>query len=330
MGPLIDRFGRPVTGVRISVNSTSSCNLHCIFCHREGEGRGHEVEMTPEEIERIARILKGFSVTKVKLTGGEPTVRDDILEIVERLGRLGLDDLSMTTNGYRMPELAKGLKDAGLKRVNLSLHSTYPDRYRFITGGGDYEKAIRAIKASLDAGFFPVKLNVVVLKGVNDDELERFIEFARELGAGDALILQFIELQMVGSAIGGFYRKYHHDLKEYEAVLKRRAVKDVERTLHRRHQYKLPNGVWVEIVRPMHNSIFCMNDTRIRITHDGKFKPCLFRNDNLVDFLGAMRGGASDEELAERFKLAVRIREPFFKPLSLPSSSDELSASRAS
>ena len=178
-----------------------------------------------------------------------------------------------------------------------------------------------------ETGPFPG--DVVMRRGEWDRGKEIF-DVAGELGAGDALILQFIELQMVGSAIGGFYRKYHHDLREYEAVLKRRAVKEVERTLHRRHQYKLPNGVWVEIVRPMHNSIFCMNDTRIRITHDGKFKPCLFRNDNLVDFLGAMRGGASDEELAERFKLAVRIREPFFKPLSLPSSSDELSASRAS
>lgn len=330
MGPLIDRFGRPVTGVRISVNSTSSCNLNCIFCHREGEERGKEVLMNPEEIERIARVLKEFEVEKVKLTGGEPTLRVDIVEIVERLGRLGLDDLSMTTNGYRIPQLAKRLRDAGMNRVNISLHSADPDRYRFITGGGNYSNAVKAIRASLDAGFFPVKLNVVVLKGVNDDELDGLVEFVKGFGAGDDLILQLIELQMVGNASGKFYRRYHKDLREYETLLKQRAVEEVERTLHRRHQYRLPNGVWVEVVRPMHNSIFCMNDTRIRITHDGKFKPCLFRNDNLVDFLGPMREGVSDEELANRFRLVVEIREPFFKPPSSRPSSGGLSASRAS
>ena len=283
MGPLVDRFGRPVTGVRISVISSKMCNLHCIFCHGEGEDRMDEKLMKPDEIERISRILKGFGVKEVKLTGGEPTMRNDIVEIVERLSSLGFDDLSMTTNGYRMPELAKRLKSAGLKRVNISLHTTYPDRYRFITGGGDYEN-------------------------------ERLVNFIGGFGAGDGIVLQLIELEMVGSAKGSLYEKYHMGLEGYEEMLKKIAVKDSERKMHKRHRYMLPNGVWVELVKPMNNPTFCMNCTRIRITHDGKFKTCLLRQDDQIDFLTAMRNGASDEELAEIYKRAVLMREPFFKP----------------
>ncbi len=273
----------------------------------------------------MVRVLMDFGIDSVKLTGGEPMLRPDILEIVERLGKLGLRDLSMTTNGTRLPRLAEELRRRGLKRVNISLHSVDPRKFCWITGQADEESGLRrfqytisAIKSALEAGLRPVKLNVVIMKGVNDDEIERLIGFVKSLGGGDSLILQLIELVPEGSASDTrFFEKYFYSLGEVEKDLERRAVKTVVRRLHLRKQYLLPNGVWVELVRPTNNYVFCMNNNRIRITYDGKFKPCLMRDDNHVDFLTAMRAGANNEEIKEIFLEAVRRREPYWKPPNL-------------
>lgn len=313
-GVLIDRYGRPVIGVRISVNASFQCNYSCIFCHNEGITGKPEEMMKPEEIERIVKVLKSFGVNYVKLTGGEPLLRPDILEIVKRLGAYHLRELSMTTNGTRLYELAEPLKKAGLHRVNISLHSLKEGKYNFITGSTRLQTTLDAIRAAVDAGLTPVKLNVVILKGINDDEVDDLIRFAETLGGGENIIVQLIELVMEGASNSHFYKRFHTDLLPIEEALKKRAVKEVIRALHFRHRYLQPNGVWVEVVRPMHNSVFCMGDNRIRITHDGKFKPCLLRDDNHVDFLTPMRNGASDKDLANLFRLAVHLREPYFKP----------------
>ena len=316
--PITDRYGRPVTGLRISV--TPDCNLNCVFCHREGIPRGNRDLMTPEEIERITRIAMEFGVESVKITGGEPMLRADILEIVERLGKLGLRDLSMTTNGYRLRELAGALKDRGLMRVNISLHTVDPVKFAWITGFRDLEKGettfkhtVEAIKKSIEVGFDPVKLNVVVMKNVNENELHDLIKFAEDLNSSGRVILQLIELVSCGSA-PKIFAKYHFDLTPLEREVGAMAVKKVVRRLHLRTQYRLPNGVWIEFVKPMNNYVFCMNDNRLRITHDGEFKPCLMRNDNHIPFLNAMRSGADDEELKKLFLKAVEAREPFWKP----------------
>jgi len=303
--------------LRISV--TSSCDLNCFFCHSEGIGSKAGDLMTPEEIERIARIGMSFGIESVKLTGGEPMLRRDILEIVERLGGLGLRDLSMTTNGFRLAELAPDLKRLGLKRVNVSLHSTYPERYARITGLDPerglarYGLVIEGIREAIRAGLDPVKLNVVMLKGINDDELDRLIEFAGSLTRGNNIVVQLIEL--VGCGVDSeALRAYYSSLSDLEREVSKRALRKTIRKLHFRTQYLMPNGVWVEFVKPMGNYLFCMNDTRLRITHDGKFKPCLMRSGNEVDFLRAMRAGASDEELKKLLLKAVELREPYWKP----------------
>jgi len=316
--PITDRYGRPVTGLRISI--TPRCNLNCIFCHREGiEGEGARL-MTPEEIERIVRIAMEFGVSSVKLTGGEPTMRPDLLEIVERLGELGLSDLSMTTNGFKIPELAEKLKKKGLKRVNISLHTVSPEKFAWITGIPDPEKGnrvfqrtVEAIRKSIEVGFDPVKLNVVVMKNVNEGEINDLIDFAEKLNSSGNVILQLIELVSCGYA-PKIFRKYYFNLAGLEEEVSGMAVKKVVRKLHLRSQYLLPNGVWVEFVRPTNNYVFCMNDNRLRITHDGAFKPCLMRDDNHIPFLNAMRSGADDEELKKLFLRAVEAREPFWKP----------------
>ena len=303
--------------MRISV--TSSCDLNCFFCHSEGVGSKAGDLMTPEEIERIARIGMSFGIESVKLTGGEPMLRRDILEIVERLGRLGLKDLSMTTNGFRLAELAPDLKRLGLKRVNVSLHSTYPERYARITGLDPerglarYGLVIEGIREAIRAGLDPVKLNVVMLKGINDDELDRLIEFAGSLTRGNNIVVQLIEL--VGCGVDSeALRAYYSSLSDLEREVSKRALRKTIRKLHFRTQYLMPNGVWVEFVKPMGNYLFCMNDTRLRITHDGKFKPCLMRSGNEVDFLSVMRAGGSDEELKRLLLKAVELREPYWKP----------------
>ncbi len=303
--------------MRISV--TSSCDLNCFFCHSEGIGSKAGDLMTPEEIERIARIGMSFGIESVKLTGGEPMLRRDILEIVERLGGLGLKDLSMTTNGFRLAELAPDLKRLGLKRVNVSLHSTYPERYARITGLDPerglarYGLVIEGIREAIKAGLDPVKLNVVMLKGINDDELDRLIEFAGSLASEGDIVVQLIELVGCGVDFEAL-RTYYFSLSDLEREVSKRALRKTIRKLHFRTQYLMSNGVWVEFVRPMGNYLFCMNDTRLRITHDGKFKPCLMRSGNEIEFLSAMRSGASDGELKKLFLKAVELREPFWKP----------------
>ncbi|MEM0090461.1 MAG: GTP 3',8-cyclase MoaA [Nitrososphaerota archaeon] len=325
---MFDRYSRPINGVRISLTPSTKCNFRCIFCHMEGVYEDVETMMTPEEIERIMKVLKKFGINSVKLTGGEPMLRNDIVEIIERLHNLGFKDISMTTNGTRLPQLAKRLREAGLSRVNISLHSINPQKFCWIVGTGPadggkrLQYTIEAIKAALNAGMDVVKLNVVVMRGVNEDEIDDMIKFVKNLGHENC-ILQLIELVHEGGASDAeFFQKYYYNLGPVEEVLKKRAIKCVTRKLQMRRQYLLPENVWVEVVRPMRNCDFCMNDSRIRITHDGKFKPCLMRDDNHVDFLTPMRNGASDEELERLFVKAVYLREPFWKPKDVSPADD--------
>jgi len=306
---LYDRFGRPVTNLRISL--TQDCNYRCFFCHREGQRFLAKNEMTPEEIERLVRIASRLGVRKVKLTGGEPTVREDILEIVRRI-KPYVVDLSMTTNGSRLKELAKPLAEAGLDRVNVSLHSLKPDVYRRITGVDMLETVLEGIEEAVKY-LSPVKLNMTVMKGLNDGEIWDMVDFA----AKTETILQLIELEAPREVEEtAFFRRYFYPLKPVERELEKRAVETRERRMHRRKKYFIPtdHGIAeVEVVRAMHNTIFCANCTRLRVTSDGKFKTCLLRNNDLIDFVTAMRSGASDDEIVDIFRKAVLMREPYWK-----------------
>jgi len=280
----------------------------------EGVKSSNSILMTSDEIQRVVRVLSRFGVDAVKLTGGEPMLRHDIVEIVQKLRSVGLRELSITTNGTRFSKLAEKLHAAGLSRVNISLHSLRKDRFQFIAGVDGYDAAINAVSAAIAAKLLPVKLNVTLMKSINDDEIEDMIEFVHSSGGNGEIILQLIELVVTDPE---FYQKYHCDLVPVEERLKSQSVTVYRRGMHNRPRYDLPNGVTVEVVRPMHNSEFCMKNNRMRITHDGKFKPCLLREDNHVDFLTSMRAGASDDEIAEFYKRAVLIREPYFKSSEL-------------
>jgi GTP 3',8-cyclase len=296
--------------LRISI--TQRCNNRCAYCHREGEvqraNRSAEL-MSVEEIVRMAKIAVGLGISRVKLTGGEPLMRKDLPEIVSGIAAVSdLKDLSLTTNGLLLGDgMAKKLRDCGLKRVNISLPSLNPETYHNLTGG-KLETALEGVKAAKKAGFCPVKLNMVVLKDINVGDVPDLIEYAGQMG----IVLQLIELDPVN--VGDkYYSEHHRSLDEQENMLREKAVRIEKRPfMHNRLIYHLPNAT-VEVVKPIENSDFCMHCTRMRITSDGKLKPCLMRNNNLTDILTPMRQGANDQQLKQLFIKANMLREPYNK-----------------
>ncbi len=298
-----DRFGRPVRSLRVSV--TGECNLRCFYCHREGrEGGGRR--MSAEEIGRVVEVASSLGMGKVKLTGGEPLMRPDLEEVVREVSAHA-EEVSMVTNGVGLAERAEGLAGAGLRRVNVSLDTLDPQKYARLTGVGALDKALRGIEAAVDAGLTPVKLNMLLLRGVNEEEVEGMMGFARERG----LKLQLLELIRLPGDPPRIYESFHLDPSEVERRLRERGREvRVRKELHARRVYEV-DGVEVEVVRPMHNSEFCLHCTRLRLTHDGYLKPCLMRNDGLVDVLSPLRGGR-EEGVRRAFELAVERREPYF------------------
>lgn len=304
---LKDDCGRPLLNLRIAI--TARCNLKCSYCHGEGEekpSRNGTREMMTDEIVRIAEIAAGLGISRIKLTGGEPLARNDVVDIVEGISAVpGLTDLSMTTNGTLLAPLAKELHAKGLKRVNVSLPTLDEKVYRELTGGR-VEDAVGGIKAAVEAGFYPVKLNMLILKGVNERAVPEMMKFAAQTGT----TLQLIELEPVNVS-SKYYSEKHKTLDGYETTLKRNALKiETRQYMQNRRIYYLPN-VRVEAVKPIENTEFCLHCTRLRVTSDGKLKPCLMRNDNLVDILTPMRKGASDKEIEQLFRLANQKRRPY-------------------
>ncbi len=305
-----DRFGRPVLNLRISI--TQRCNLHCPYCHREGQEKEPDAsvaEMTAREIVRLAKIAISLGISRIKLTGGEPLLRKDILDIVEGIAKSeGLQDLSVTTNGSLLASMAKDLQAFGLMRVNVSLPSLNESTYGRLMGG-NLKDALEGINAAVDAGLHPVKINMLVLAGVNENEIPTMIEFAEKSGS----LLQLIELEPINLS-KEYYGRFHYPLETVEANLTKKALHIEERPyMHNRHVYYLSKGR-VEIVRPIENTEFCAHCTRLRITSDGKLKPCLMVNKNLTDILTPLRNGVTDKELVEIFKATCLKREPYYKP----------------
>jgi cyclic pyranopterin phosphate synthase len=289
---MVDSFGRKVTGLRIAL--TPRCNLRCIYCHHEGEVKP-EKEMPAEMVVSVAQAAVELGVRSLKFTGGEPLLRRDLADLLSQMPQ---DlDISLTTNGVFLAEQAGNLAEAGLDRVNVSLDSLNQETYRAITGcqEGDLERVLAGIDAAKIAGLWPLKLNVVVLKK-NEREILELIEFSRERG----LILQLIELlDLKGLGISG-------DIDGIERRLQARADSVRIREMHRRKKYFL-DGAEVEVVRPMDNTEFCANCTRLRVTSDGRIKTCLLRNDNLIKI-----GSCDCQKIKELLLAANEQREPYF------------------
>ncbi|MGC8608650.1 MAG: GTP 3',8-cyclase MoaA [Thermoplasmata archaeon] len=304
---IYDNYGRPALSLRIQVNTT--CNFKCFFCHMEGTSINGS-EMSPEAIERVIKAAHDLGVNKVKFTGGEPTLRRDIVEIIKRTRDHITGDISMTTNGVMLPKLAKQLHDAGLNRVNISMHSPDDDTFHFITGTEFLPIVKKAVDSANDAGLVPVKINFVVLKGVNVNQIPEMISLAAEKHA----ILQLIEFETTRENEDSYeYRTYHMGLGDIEDQIRKRSISVKHNELHNRPEYEIPTdlgNVIIEIVRPMRNPDFCAHCTRLRLTADGNFKTCLMRSDNSV-YIGNIR---EDADLKTAFVKAVKRREPYWKP----------------
>jgi len=292
---LTDAYGRTINSLRISL--TNRCNLRCIYCHHEGETRNINNEMTVGTITNIVRASRTFGINKVKFSGGEPLMRDDFEEIVAALPEL--KDISATTNGIFLGTRAESLADSGLSRINISLPSLSPEKYRKVTGG-DIRQVLRGIDAAVECDLTPIKLNMVLLKGINDTEIRNMMDFIRKYEG--KVILQLIELMDFQKTA-----KFKVDIDGVEKFLESKASDIKERAMHRRKKYYI-DGVEVELVRPIDNSHFCANCTRLRVTSDGRLKPCLFRNDNLVD-----ANNKEPQEIVELLKHTMDKREPFYK-----------------
>lgn len=301
--PLVDPFGRQVLGIRVSL--TQRCNLNCVYCHHEGES-SPTAEMTAGEVIRILRVARDLGIRRVKFTGGEPLLREDLAAIISSSRALGLEDVAVTTNGLLLGRRARELSEAGLRRANVSIPSVDPAVYRSLTGG-ELGDVVEGLEAARKNGI-SVKLNTVMMRGINDSETERLIDFA----AKHATALQLIELEDL-NLDRDLFQKYHLDLSHVEEMLSKRAEGVIERGDMNRRRIYLLNGASVEVVRPVNNPSFCAACTRIRLTSDGKVKPCLMRGDLSVDLLGPIRSGCSDEELRALFISAVSLRAPFYR-----------------
>jgi GTP 3',8-cyclase len=305
-----DTYQRPIISLRISI--TNRCNVNCFYCHHDGI-LPQKYEMTPDEIHRIAQVARNIGVQKIRLSGGEPLIRDDIVEIVSKISSIGFKDVSITTNGTFLDKYAASLVEAGLNRVNVSLDTLNPETYRFITKKDYLQKAKQGIISAAESGLYPVKVNMVVMKGLNHEEIWDMFDFCKESGA----ILQLIELLKTDNCPdNGFIDDYHYKMDDLEEKLANMADKvKTRRFMQDRKKYFVDGGE-IEVVKPMDNTQFCKNCTRIRITPEGKLKPCLLRNDNLVDFIEPMRQGKSNEELKMLFLKAIENREPFYDKCS--------------
>ncbi len=305
----LDGFGRTIDYLRISV--IDHCNLRCVYCMPLSGlkfSRSDEL-LSAAEIERVARAAIDVGFRKIRLTGGEPTLRPDLLEIVERLGLLsGLRDIAMTTNGILLPRLAVALVQAGLRRVNIHIDSLHPGRLQRIMRFATVDEIWAGIEAAERAGLRPIKLNVVVTRGYNDDDV---VELARLTMKRDWHV-RFIELMPLGGgecarlAVSNFVSN-KDTLRRIEEALGPMALLPDQHPADESLNYRLPGarGV-VGLISPV-SQPYCGNCNRMRLTADGKFHLCLL-NDDELDLRAAMRNGAGDRVIQSLLLQAVAAK----------------------
>ena len=300
-----DKYERPILSLRITL--TNRCNVNCLYCHHDGMVKSKD-EMTADELYTICKIAKKIGVRKIRLSGGEPLLKKDIVEIVERIASLDFKDISMTTNGILLEKYAQDLKDAGLDRVNVSLDTLNRETFEFITKKDYLEDAKNGILKAVEVGLYPVKINMVIMKGINQDEIDDMFKFCKE----NDIVLQLIELiESENCDDDKFSVDYHYNLDDVEKELADIADDVREREfMQGRKKYYIDGGE-IEVVKPVDNAKFCAKCSRLRITPDGKIKPCLLRNDNLVELISHVRNGESEEELEKIFINGINKREPF-------------------
>jgi cyclic pyranopterin phosphate synthase len=298
---LIDPFGRTIRDLRISV--TDRCNFRCTYCMPE-EGMQwvpRSDVLTFEEIERLARLfVERFDVDGIRLTGGEPTMRAHLPVLVGKLAKLGVD-LSMTTNGSTLRNMAHELRDAGLQRVNVSLDTLVREKFHRMTKRDEFERVLDGIEAAKEAGFAPVKINAVIERGVNDDEI---VDLAR-YGRDNDVEMRFIEFMPL-DATGHWLNDKVVGQDEIVAALSAAFPLELvpARGAAPADRWRYLDGRGMVGVIPTVTKPFCGDCDRVRMTADGQFRTCLFATTEF-DLLKMMRAGATDDQVAAEIQRAV-------------------------
>jgi cyclic pyranopterin phosphate synthase len=303
---LIDSFGRQHNNLRISV--TDRCNIRCVYCMPE------QVEFLPraqlltfEEIERFVRISVPLGIDKLRLTGGEPLVRRDLSKLVEKLAAIpGIKDVGLTTNGILLAPMARQLRDAGLERINISLDTMDPAKFERLTRRTGFEQVIEGILAVKEAGFDPVKINAVAIRGVTEDDVAPLARFSREQG----LELRFIEYMPLDAG-----HQWEREKVLFAADILGILTREVgplapsadqdPRAPALDYEY-LDGGGRVGFIASVSRP-FCLSCNRLRLTSDGKLRNCLFALDE-TDVRALLRGGADDETIARTIRESVAAK----------------------
>jgi cyclic pyranopterin phosphate synthase len=340
-GTLIDSHGRVLRDLRISL--TDRCNFRCLYCLPETEAaqnfyRGHWAHLpdtkpilqqwvprthllTFEEIERVVRLVTKRGIEKIRLTGGEPLLRQDIESLVEKIASVpGITDLAMTTNGFLFPQKARALRKAGLQRISFSLDSLDRENFRKITGRDGLETVLGSIRLAQELGFHPVKVNAVIIRGLNDHEIEALAGFGRQYG----LTMRFIEFMPLDSARAWLKELVvpgRELLERLQVRFKLRPVTDSNKSSTAKRWVFADATGEIGIIAPV-SQPFCGHCNRIRLTADGKVRTCLFSVTE-HDLRALLRNKTSDEQIGEWFERVVlqkearhHIGEPDFVPAS--------------
>ncbi len=290
--------------LRISV--TDRCNLNCIYCRPYEKVRvvNRAELLSFEEIAEFVRLTTKWGIRRVRLTGGEPLVRRDIVKLVDMLARIdGIEDIALTTNGIRLEEFSQKLKEAGLSRVNVSLDSLNEKKFARITGHNELSRVLRGIEAAQEVELDPVKVNVVVLKGINDEEAVDFVEFSQR----NSLVVRFIEYMPINGVGGGKWYISNESIR-----------KRIERRWGKLEPTSFEGGGPAKYLAVKKSSVpigfisflshpFCKGCNRLRLTSEGKLRPCLISNFE-VDIKNALRGENRQAGVRELFDLAVKYK----------------------
>ena len=302
-GPLVDSFGRVHDDLRISI--TDRCNLRCVYCMAEDgvQFSPHADLLTIDEIGRLAKIAAELGVNSVRITGGEPLVRRGVVELVERLATLGFDDIALTTNGMALERLASPLAAAGLTRVNVSCDSLHAGRFAAIRRRGELSTVLRAMDAAEAAGLSPLKVNVVLMAGENEDEILEFADFARQTGR----VVRFIEFMPL-DADGAWRRDLviagAEVLARIGAVWPLAPVESLDVDPAPASRFRFLDGIGEIGIVASVTQPFCGTCNRLRIMSDGSIRNCLF-SDEEFSVRTLLRTGASDDAIARSFRQSV-------------------------
>ncbi|MBI9013750.1 MAG: GTP 3',8-cyclase MoaA [Clostridiales bacterium] len=311
---MIDKYNRTIDYMRLSV--TDRCNLRCKYCMPESgvSKKLHREILRHEELVEIVKAGAQVGIKKIRLTGGEPLIRKNIVELVKEISNVeGINEVTMTTNGLLLKNYLNDLKEAGLTRINLSLDTLKSDRYKSITRGGNIEDVLSCIPLILAAGLSPLKINVVLIGGFNEDEISDFVELTRHQN----IEVRFIELMPIGEASRWTNDKFVSNQKVLEVV---ELIKiDKTHPSSPAEYYKLKDGVGkVGLINPISCS-FCVDCNRIRVTSDGKVKPCL-HSDQEIELMKALR---NHEDIVKILRVAITskpkehlINDKEYKPIT--------------